>query len=326
MVEGAGFEPAKHEAADLQSAGFDRSPTPPRLQKLGNSACAQLPCQLKLNYLLFFTYKRSKKIDLLSKKVIEKSLNSKEKETLEKLILLETVGSTNDEAKKLIETIEKNKAVAVFSEEQTIGRGTKGRSWVSPYGENIYFSLGWKSSLSINELMGLTIAIASSLAKDLNKLTEKNIKIKWPNDLYIDNKKFGGILVETTTTDLGTNLVIGIGINVQMKKESGSSIDQAWSSLHPYLTDEITRSDISSIILKNTVRLTIDYPSNGLAPYLDHYNQVNFLRDKICEVEINGNLITGKAGQVNNKGELLLKSEEKNIYLAGNEVNIKKTF
>ena len=57
--------------------------------------------------------------------------------------------------------------------------------------------------------------------------------------------------------------MIGIGINVQMKKESGSSIDQAWSSLHPYLTDEITRSEISSIILKNTIRLTIDYPSNG---------------------------------------------------------------
>ena len=90
--------------------------------------------------MLFITYKRRKKIDLLSKKVIEKSLNSKEKETLEKLILLETVGSTNDEAKKLIETLEKNNAVAVFSEEQTIGRGTKGRSWVSPYGENIYFS------------------------------------------------------------------------------------------------------------------------------------------------------------------------------------------
>ena len=73
MVEGAGFEPAKHEAADLQSAGFDRSPTPPRLQKLGNSACAQLPCQLKLNYLLFFAYKRSKKIDLLSKKEVSYS-------------------------------------------------------------------------------------------------------------------------------------------------------------------------------------------------------------------------------------------------------------
>lgn len=174
--------------------------------------------------------------------------------------------------------------------------------------------------------MGLTIAIASSLAKDLDQLTKKEIKIKWPNDLYIDNKKFGGILVETTNTDLGTNLVIGIGINVQMKKESGSSIDQAWSSLHPYLTNEITRSDISSIILKNTLKLTQDFPINGLTPYLDYYNRVNYLQDKICEVEINDKLITGKVGQVNNKGELLLVSEEKNIYLSGSEVNIKKTF
>ena len=111
-----------------------------------------------------------------------------------------------------------------------------------------------------------------------------------------------------------------------MRKESGSSIDQAWSSLYPYLIDKITRSDISSIILKNTLRLTKDYPANGLATFLDYYNQVNFLRDKICEVEINGKLISGKAGQVNMKGELLLMNEEKNIYLSGSEVNIKKTF
>ena len=57
MVEGEGFEPSKHEAADLQSAGFDRSPTPPISQKLWNSACAQLPCQLNLIDLLCFRRK-----------------------------------------------------------------------------------------------------------------------------------------------------------------------------------------------------------------------------------------------------------------------------
>ncbi|MFL2698010.1 MAG: biotin--[acetyl-CoA-carboxylase] ligase [Gammaproteobacteria bacterium] len=276
--------------------------------------------------MLFLTPKRSKKIDLLSKKVILDGLDSKEKEALETLILLETTESTNDKAKKLVKTLQNNTSIGVFSEEQTKGRGTKGRSWISPYAENIYFSLGWKSNLSVNDLRGITLAAASSLSKNLSQITKQDVKIKWPNDLYIENKKFGGILVETSQNNEGTILVIGIGINVKMTSESGSSIDQKWNSLNSYLNQNIDRSGIASIILKNILRLTIEFPIKGLKPYLEHFNEVSLLKGKECEVAINNELIVGKVGRVNEQGELLLLTNDKAIYLSSSEVNIKKTF
>ena len=113
-----------------------------------------------------------------------------------------------------IKKTQKNLFSIHLAEQQISGRGRNNRKWGSPHGKNIYISLGWKSRLIHSQLEGLSLAVATSLVSSLKEFTSSDLKIKWPNDLFINKKKISGILIETTDSENGLDVVIGIGINV----------------------------------------------------------------------------------------------------------------
>ena len=93
--------------------------------------------------------------------------------------------------------LKKDQEIDVFNvcaaEMQTKGRGRSGKSWESPKNSNIYFSIGTLLNETISDLDGFSILVALDIQKALKKLYEINSQIKWPNDLYLNEKKFGGI-------------------------------------------------------------------------------------------------------------------------------------
>jgi len=117
-----------------------------------------------------------------------------------KLVHLSTTASTNayseailDDAGPLeLETID---GTLILSDEQTGGRGRFNRQWLSPPG-GLWFSLIFKTGLSRNKMSPITLIIAYSAAKTLMKEYDISVCIKWPNDLYSKDRKFGGILSE----------------------------------------------------------------------------------------------------------------------------------
>ena len=95
-----------------------------------------------------------------------------------------------------------------------------------------YISLfRWKSKLLHSQLEGLSLAVATCLISSLQEFSSKDIQIKWPNDLLINKKKISGILIETSDSEEGLDVVIGIGINVHMNESEGAEIDQDWGNL-----------------------------------------------------------------------------------------------
>lgn len=125
----------------------------------------------------------------------------------------QTLSSTNEYLKRLAKSGAPEGTV-IIAEEQTAGRGRLGRSWASPKG-GAWFSVLLRPPIPVEQAGCISILIAVSLAKALRERWGVLVGVKWPNDLYVNNKKLGGILVELSSQGQQIEwLIVGIGINV----------------------------------------------------------------------------------------------------------------
>ena len=323
-MEGAGFEPAKHEAADLQSAGFDRSPTPPSIKNSGQFCCSKNTLSTKLNRFVMLLNKMTRKNQNLVKKEIIKVLSKLHKESLIEVVLLDRVGSTNDEAKARLDKLRNtNDSLSVFAEQQDSGRGRKGKKWQSPSKVNIYQSFSWASELKPSELDGLSMGVAVEISNTLKPLLGEEIKIKWPNDLFLSEKKVGGILVETSQREKGTYITIGVGLNVLMSDQN-ISIDQDWTSLSLYFGKDFDRNLIAGYLLKSLLSLKDNFENKAFSFYKDDFDRLHILKNKKCLVTLDDKTITGEVVGVSEAGELILKEDRKIHTLRYGQVSVKK--
>ena len=239
------------------------------------------------------------------------------------IFVSQSTGSTNDDAKNFLS--EQSSLLSIqTSEQQIAGKGRNGKKWISPKGKNIYLSIGWLSNLKYSELDGLSLAIGTILASTLNKFTQNQVGIKWPNDLLIEKKKIAGVLIETIDINNQVGVVIGIGINVHMSKEEGKEIDQSWISLDQ-VTDSINdRNAIIGDIVNKVFQLTTVFTNEGFKPYKLDYESLDVLTGKKCNINIEGIDKTIEVLGVNDKGEMLVKDGSENLTLRYGEVSIRE--
>ena len=151
--------------------------------------------------------------DILSKTELES--NRKTAWVGEEIYYFDSTDSTNTRAKRLAEDGSVH-GTLVVADEQTGGRGRRGRAWESQKGVSIYMSLVLKPEIDPNNASMLTLITAMAVAGGIEKTTGLECKIKWPNDIVVHGKKVCGILTEMSTQmDYINYIVIGIGINVQ---------------------------------------------------------------------------------------------------------------
>ena len=210
------------------------------------------------------------------------------------------------------------------SEQQIAGRGRNGKKWISPKGKNIYLSIGWLSKLEYSHLDGLSLAIGTIVASTLNKFTQNQVGIKWPNDLLIEKKKISGVLIETIDINNQVGVVIGIGINVHMSDDEGKEIDQSWIALDE-ATDSINnRNEIIGDIVNRVFQLTSVFTDEGFKPYKLDYESLDVLTGKKCSINIEGIDKTVDVLGVNDKGEMLVKAGSEYLTLRYGEVSIRE--
>ena len=259
--------------------------------------------------------------------LLERSIKGSLSKTLlndiDSIIIEDSTESTNDNAKNYLKNQKKLFSVHL-AEQQIAGRGRNNRKWISPHGKNIYLSLGWKSTLLHSQLEGLSLAVATSLVSSLEEFTSSDLKIKWPNDLLINEKKISGILIETTDSEEGLDIVIGIGINVHMDKSEGSEIEQSWGNLEESPSHKLDRNEIIVSIISAIYELFNDYPKSGFKKYRHVFETYNLLKDKICKVVTDKEIYEGKVVGVNEVGELLLEKSGEIQHLRYGEVSIRE--
>lgn len=179
--------------------------------------------------------------DVLTKEELTVQIGNQTKWAGQQIFCFETIDSTNIRARQLGENHAPH-GTLVVSEQQTAGRGRRGRSWKSPAGSSIYMSILLKPDFLPTQAPMLTIVMAYSVAVALRRKTGLDFQIKWPNDIVLNGKKVVGILTEMST-EIGyiNHVVIGVGINVNtetfpkelcatatsIRKESGTTWKRA---------------------------------------------------------------------------------------------------
>ncbi len=195
-----------------------------------------------------------------------------------------------------------------IAETQTHGRGRFGRYWHSPFGENIYCSLTYHSEADPTELSGLSLVISLAVLQALKAYTTSPIKIKWPNDLLWNDKKLAGILIEMTAESHGgTDLIIGVGLNVNTPTENNSNVDKPWCSLYEIVGHTLDRNKLIADLITQLHQHLEHFSRKGFAAFHDAWNQHDYLRHRtVCVTNPSGTL-KGQVLGVNEMGFLLLE-------------------
>jgi BirA family biotin operon repressor/biotin-[acetyl-CoA-carboxylase] ligase len=180
----------------------------------------------------------------------EKILEYVDKNILDEILdieIFEEIDSTNNYLLKKSKLINTHGLICT-AEHQTAGKGQHGRYWHSPANSGVYFSIAWKFQNPINQLSGLSIEIGLAVKNALENFGVNDVKLKWPNDIMIHNKKVSGILIETYSSKNETTAIIGIGINIEFPKNT-STIDQPWIDLSEVLKKQIDRNMLTGILI-----------------------------------------------------------------------------
>lgn len=168
------------------------------------------------------------------------------------LFLYEKTDSTNVQALLKVRE-EQALPVACFAEQQTQGRGRRGKIWISPPHSSIYLSLAWRFDVPLNELGGLSLAIGVAVVRVLKAIGLDQAGLKWPNDVLVEGRKIAGILIETTqNTTAATTAIIGIGLNFRMPEAAPQLPDQPWTDVFSCLGEASIagRNRVAGLLLK----------------------------------------------------------------------------
>jgi BirA family biotin operon repressor/biotin-[acetyl-CoA-carboxylase] ligase len=250
--------------------------------------------------IMFFVGNFMADLNLLNKqKILDDIKNSVVKKKCH-IEILGSTPSTNDYLKSA-----ETKTNICLAEKQTAGKGRLGRAWHSPSGENIYFSYRWQSTKKINELSGLSAVVGLSIIAALESLGIKNLKIKWPNDIFLNQKKIAGVLIEAVSDAI----IIGIGINVNMKDDQ-NKIDQPWTSLLKETNQSYDRNKIIAQLIEKLFEQLNQFEKTGLNSFLNLWNQYDYLCDQEVQLIIGNKKTVGTAKGINELGQLLIKTKE----------------
>lgn len=191
---------------------------------------------------------------------------------------------------------------------QHLGRGRRGRSWEAEAGESLLFSLLLRPDLSPEYVSGLTLVMALSVAQASEAAFDVETGIKWPNDLVLEDKKFGGILTEMRGAgEEGHYLVIGVGINLHQKSMTGELAGTA-VSLRQVMGRQAEAGKLLSLILgRFEENYGIYLQNKNLGGLLEEYNSRLVNRDRQVRVLDPQGEFEGIARGANADGELLVE-------------------
>jgi len=254
-------------------------------------------------------------LELLNINLIGKYLSKNNFSYLEKIIIFDEINSTNTYLLEL--PAEKtNETIICFAESQTAGKGRRGKHWVSPFAQNIYLSLSWKfNNTSFSVLSGLNIAVAIALVNALKIFgIEDDIGLKWPNDILWNRKKLAGILIEICHQK--NNLyraVIGIGINVQMQKETAKNINQPWTDISAIINTTPNRNKIAGLILDQTLTALKTFEQQGIKSFFSAWQKLDVTLNKQVAIITTQQQISGISHGIDENGFFLLEIESGQI-------------
>nr|WP_318385189.1 bifunctional biotin--[acetyl-CoA-carboxylase] ligase/biotin operon repressor BirA [uncultured Enterobacter sp.] len=260
-------------------------------------------------------YSLPEPIQLLDEALIGRQINQGN------IAVLPVIDSTNQ---YLLDRIDQLKSGdACVAEYQQAGRGRRGRKWFSPFGANLYLSMFWRLEQGPAAAIGLSLVIGIVMAEVLHDLGADQVRVKWPNDLYLQDRKLAGILVELTgKTGDAANIVIGAGINLAMRHVETDVINQGWINLQE-AGISIDRNTLA-VRLITELRAALElFEQEGLTPYLTRWKKLDNFINRPVKLIIGEKEIFGISRGIDSQGALLLEQDGAIKPWMGGEISLR---
>ena len=212
---------------------------------------------------------------------------------------------------------------ACVAEYQQAGRGRRGRKWFSPFGSNLYLSMYWRLEQGPAAAIGLSLVIGIVIAEVLQSLGADKVRVKWPNDLYLQDRKLSGSLVELTgKTGDAAQIVSGAGINLMMRRVESDVVNQGWISLQE-AGISIDRNTLAACLIKELRAGFKLFENEGLAPYLTRWEKLDNFINRPVKLIIGDKEIFGISRGIDAQGALLLEQDGMVKPWIGGEISLR---
>ena len=232
--------------------------------------------------------------------------------------IFDSIYSTNKYLKSKIN--EKNYGTIVISNEQTNGYGKSNREFLSNKDIGIYMSILINPNCLIEESLKITILTSVAILSAIKSICNLDVKLKWVNDIILNDLKVGGILCESQinlNTNIIDNMIVGIGINVK-NFEFPPSLKNIATSIENNTNIKISRNELISEIINFFDLYFIDNKN-----YLNLYKENSYVLGKDITVIQNDRQFFAKAIDIEDNGALIVQEQEKIIKLISSDISIR---
>ncbi len=310
-----------HSGEKLGDAlGISRAAVWKQLQKLGELG-------IDLRSVKGIGYRIPGGLELLRREAILEASTIPDLLRHDHVIILDSVDSTNNYLKKNFEGRYAN-GIVCLAEQQTNGRGRRGRTWISPFGRNLYFSTLWTFNGGASALDGLSLAVAVAVRRALCQLLgTEDILLKWPNDLLLGRRKVGGILLEMLGDPADfCQVVVGVGINAGMAAEAATAdtldrIDQPWADICEI--GPISRNCMAAALVNHLLPLLNTYQLTGFSPYKQEWAKADAFNGAMIRLLTPAETIVGRSLGVADNGALRVDVGGREQSFFGGEISLR---
>ena len=262
-------------------------------------------------------YRLAKSSEPLAAERILEKLSEAVRKQVRSLEVAWIVGSTNTELLSRANPPNGSSEV-MLAEYQTAGRGRRGRAWLAPPGGAICLSLSWTFRDVPADLGALGLVIGVCELRALHELGVAGAKLKWPNDVLVDERKLGGILIELRAESGGPAcVVIGIGLNVALGAPLLAQIAETGIAATDLVTAglvEPSRNSVAGALVDSCIRGLLEFERDGLRPFVENWRDADALQGKMVDVRgAVGEVTRGLARGVDLHGALLVETAEEGL-------------
>lgn len=221
------------------------------------------------------------------------------------IMILDSVDSTNNYAMAMIQSGKATDGMSVFAREQTSGKGRRGRQWISSKNDNIILSISIQMQWQpISQQFGLSMAAALGCFDLLSTYIPGKAAIKWPNDIFINDTKAGGILIENVLRGtLWQWSVIGIGLNINQCQFEDAALKA--TSLKLITGNDFDVLKLSGELYEFVLKRIASLKEGGFESILKEYNENLFARGQLVKIKKENFVFETRITGVSSTGQLL---------------------
>ena len=257
-------------------------------------------------------YRLARPIDLLDARVLRRALAPRAARRIERLEVLWEIDSTN---RYLLAgpPPPAGELAVCLAEFQSAGRGRRGRRWTAPLGSGLCVSVGWQFAAAPRDLAALTLAVGVVARRALAEVASVDVALKWPNDLALDERKLGGILIELAAEAQGRcHVVAGLGVNVALPPASLAALSDWPRGAIDLATatrgSPPPRARLAARLIDGLADLFASYAESGFAPYRAEWRAADLLNGRRVKLDDAAAPASGIARGIDGDGALLIET------------------